>query len=248
MTTTLRPIALAIIFCTGSLAMTALADDKPEMRTLTVTGTGRVSAPPTKAEISVGVITQAATAREALAANTESMTTLQKVLKDSGVAAKDIQTTNLNIQPQYSQPAPFQPGQPQKEFVPRIVGYQVQNTVTITARELPKLGTLLDAVVTAGANQMNGITFQIDKPEALMDVARKQAMADARKKAEILAGEAGVVVGLPISIRDEVSSPAPPPMYGRGVMAMAKAPVPIAEGEQELSVDVHVVYEIKVPQ
>ncbi len=246
MTIRLRSLALAMPLLIGSLTVPASADDKPEMRTISVTGTGRVSAPPTTAEINIGVITQGATAKEALAANTESMTALQGVLKESGVASKDVQTTQLNVSPQYSQPAPFQPGQPQKEFVPRIVGYQVQNTVSITARDLAKLGTLLDAVVTAGANQMNGITFQIDKPESLLDVARKQAMADAKQKAELMAGEAGVVVGLPISIRDEISAPPAPPMMGRAMMSMAKSPVPIAGGEQELSVNVHIVYELKV--
>ena len=240
--------ASALILLFGS--QTVNADDRaPETRTISVSGTGKVSAPPSVADISVGVITQAPTARDSLSANSERMTALQSVLKDRGVAAKDVQTTQLSVQPQYSQPPPFQPGQPQKEFVPKIVGYQVQNTVQITARDLAKLGTLLDAVVEAGANQIYGISFRIDEPEALLDVARKQAMSDAKKKADLMAGEASVVVGLPISIRDE-SSPMPPSPMPKmmSMRAAASSPVPIAAGEQELSVTVHIVYELKIPK
>ena len=122
----------------------------------------------------------------------------------------------------------------------------------MTARDLTKLGELLDAVVTAGANQMFGISFRIDEPDALLDAARKKAMADARKKAELMAGEAGVVVGFPITIRDEPAPYVPQlhPMMGRAMMAMAAAApsVPMAAGEQELSVTVHVVYELKMPK
>ena len=91
------------------------------------------------------------------------------------------------------------------------------NTVSVTAHDLAKLGELLDAVVTAGANQMHGISFRIDAPDSLLDEARKRAMADARHKADLMAGEAGVVVGPPISIADAVdTSPPPPrPMMGR---------------------------------
>lgn len=224
-------------------------DDKPERKTITVTGQGKISAAPNVADINIGVVTQAETAREALSANTEKMTALQKTLKDRGVAAKDVQTTNISVTPRYSQPPQPVPGQQPREFTPRIVGYDVTNTVTVTARDLNKLGDLLDAVVTAGANQMNGISFRIDTPESLLDEARKKAMADAKHKADLMAGEAGVVVGPPISITDQEGPryPVPrAPMMGR-MMAM-DAPVPVSAGEQELSVSVHVVYELKMPK
>lgn len=220
-------------------------DMKPDLRTISVSGTGRISAAPNIADIDIGVVTQASTARDALSANNEQMETLHKVLKERGVAAKDIQTTNFNINPQYSQPPVPQPGVPQREFVPKIIGYNVQNSVRITARDLAKFGEVLDAVVTAGANQMHGIRFRIDGNESLLENARKKAMQEAKKKAELMAGEAGVIVGLPISIRDEASPmpPNPQPMMGRAMLSAAS--VPIASGEQELSVTVHVVYELK---
>ncbi len=233
--------------------LTAFGDDpRPLEKTISVSGHGKVSVPPNVADISVGVVSQAKTAREALSANSEKMEALQQVLKERGVAAKDVQTTNINVSPRYSQPPPHNPQNPVHEFVPQIVGYDVANSVSVTARDLAKLGALLDAVVTAGANQMHGISFRVDEPGAILDAARKKAMADAKKKAELMAGEAGVVVGFPISIRDEAASfPQPqfaPMMAGRAMNMMAAPSVPVAAGEQELSVTVHVVYELKVPK
>lgn len=249
----LPALAVACLLLTRLGDATARADEGKKIeRTITVSGEGKVSAAPDLADINVGVVTQAATAKDALAANTEAMTKIQAVLKERGVAAKDIQTTNINVQPQYSQPPRRPQGNPaasQEPFVPKIVAYQVINTVQITARDLDKLGSILDAVVQSGANQMNGISFRIEEPEKLLDGARKQAMANAKHKAELLAGESGVVVGPPITIQESGGfSPPPRPMMGfaRGEAMMAAAPVPVSAGEQELSVSVTVVYELQM--
>jgi len=172
---------------------------------------------------------------------------LQGLLKERGVAAKDVQTTQIQVNPQYSQPHPQPPGQPQAEFVPRILGYRVDNSVQVTSRKIPKLGELLDAFVQAGANQIHGIQFRVDEPEKLLDEARRRAMADARRKAELLAGEAGVVLGTPVSIQEEGASRPPPTPYAPRMMGMMAADrsVPVAAGEQEMSVTVQVIYEIK---
>lgn len=226
----------------------AAGEEKPMERTISVNGTGKVSAAPDVADINIGVVTQATTARDALAANTESMTAIHNLLKERGVAAKDIQTVNINVSPRYSQPNQPQAGQPQEPFVPKIVAYEVHNTVQITARDLTKLGGILDAVVQSGANQMNGISFRVEEPEKLLDQARKEAMADAKRKAEQLAGEAGVVVGLPITISESGGVSPPPRPYAARMMAASAAPVPVAGGEQELSVTVSVVFELKPAQ
>jgi uncharacterized protein YggE len=225
------------------------AGEKPGRRTISVSGHGKISAPPDLADIGIGVITQASTAREALTANSGQMTAMQAVLKEHGVAAKDIQSTSISVQPQYSQPPPLRPGQSQHEFEPKIIGYQVQHMVRITARDLASLGALLDATVEAGANQMHGISFRIREVDALLDAARKKAMADARKKAELLADEARLVVGPPIAIRDDASPyPSLPPMGGFRTMAAPSLSVPVAAGEQELGATVHVLYELKTPK
>lgn len=223
--------------------------DIDELPRISVSGTGTISAKPDLGDINVGVVTQAPTAREALTANTESMNKLLATVKEQGVAAKDVQTTNVNVNPQYSQPAPTRPGEAQNEFVPRIVAYQVTNTVHLKVRDLDKLGAILDSVVSAGANQIYGISFQIDKPEKLLSQARKQAVADARMKAEELAGEAGMVLGQPLRIIESGGGPAPiMPRMGRMMMADAAAAVPVAAGEQELSVSIQVEYELKSPK
>jgi uncharacterized protein YggE len=222
-----------------------------DRRTVSVSGLGKIASAPDVADISVGVVTEAQTARDALSANNQAMTTLSEQLKGRGVAARDIQTTNINLNPRYSQPQPPQPGQPpppHEGFTPPIVGYTVTNSVRVIVRDLDKLGELLDAVVTAGANQMNGISFRIEESRALLDEARKRAVADARRKAEQLCGELGVVLGDPVSINESGGfMPPPQPMMGRAMM-MAAESVPVSPGEEELSVSVQVVFEIKTPE
>ncbi len=243
------PPLLALFGLVAPALPSAAQEDGDMIPVVSVSGRGVISAAPDTADVNVGVVSQAATAREALSANNQAMAALIAKLKESGVAEKDVQTTNLSIQPRYSQPAPQPPGrQPQAEFVPRIVGYDVTNTVRVTARDLAKLGTLLDALVGSGANQMYGISFRIDEPEKLLDEARKRAMADAKRKATLLAGEAGVVLGTPIAIAESGGGPPPPmPMFRRGAMMAAEA-VPVAPGEQDLTVNVQVSYRIEPPK
>jgi uncharacterized protein YggE len=230
------------------LSTTAVAGKLSERPAISVSGTGTVAAVPDIAEVRVGVRSQAGTAQQALEANNRAMNALHEVLKERGVAAKDIQTTQVQVSPQYSQPQPN--SRPQGEFVPRVVGYLVDNTVQVTARQVSKLGALLDALVQAGANQVHGISFRVDRPETLLDEARRRAMADAKRKGEILAGEAGVVLGPPLKIEMD-EGPRPPTPYpvgyaGRAMMMAAPAPMPVAAGEQELAVTVRVVYELKL--
>ncbi len=246
--------ALGFLACVATVfasMSTRAEEEKARLSTISVAGRGKISALPDLAEINVGVATQAPTAQQALAANSEAMATLQALLKERGVAAKDIQTTQIQVNPQYSQPRPQLSSVQQAEFVPRIVGYRVDNSVQVTSRQIAKLGTLLDALVQAGANQVHGIQFRVDEPEKLLDEARKRAMTDARRKAEQLAGEAGVVLGTAISIREEGASMPPPMPYGSmpgmGMMA-AERSVPVAAGEQEISVSVQVIYEMKGPK
>jgi uncharacterized protein YggE len=229
-------------------ALTQAADDKEPRPKVSVTGVGKLSTIPDVAEIQVGVRTQAPTAGNALAANNEAMNALHAILKERGVASKDVQTSQIQVTPEYSQPGPRRANDPQGEFVPRVVGYRVDNVVQVTARQVDKLGALLDALVQGGANQIRGIAFRVDEPQKLLDEARKRAMADAKRKAEILAGEAGVVIGPPLQIDEEGTGSVPPPRFASFARAMpmaAAAPMPVAAGEQELSVRVHVAYELK---
>jgi len=234
------------------------ADEKSPQRTVTVVGQGRISAAPNVATINVGIVARASTAREALSTNNDRMASLQQVVKDRGIPAKDIQTSQFVVQPQYSQPpvqAPasplgFPPRQQSDNYVSKLIGYQVQNHVRITARDVTKLGPLLDAVVAGGANQVYGVDLRTDD-DSLLYEARKRAMADAKKKADVLAGEAGMVIGLPISMQEAypyaVSAPAAPTGIGYGLAAPTSS-VPISAGEQETTVSISVVYELKSPK
>jgi uncharacterized protein YggE len=227
------------------------AEEESEKPSITVSGVGQISAAPDMATISAGVVTEGPTAADALRANSQAMAAVQAAIKERGVAAKDLQTSNLSIQPKYSQqPQSPRQGQENQEFIPRIVGYTVSNTVTVRLRDLGKVGELLDVVVTTGANQIFGISFGIDKTDALLDEARKKAVADARRKAELLAGEAGMVLGAPRTITESGGTAPPQPMrFGRGMaMAMAAPEVPVASGELDLSVAVQVIYDLLPPK
>ncbi len=230
----------AIFFLVGGSAVDA-ADEGALRRTVSVSGRGKVSAPPSVASILAGVATQGASAREALSANNRTMASLQEILKGNEVAARDLQTIQVSVQPQYEPIS--QPGRPQ-----RVTGYEVNNQVRITVRDLAKLGGLLDAIVGAGSNQIYGVNFRTEGSETLLDTARRAAMADARRKAELLAGEAGLTLGTAISIRDDIGAYPYSPVQSAGPIAAAASPVPISVGEQELSAYVQVVYELKAPK
>jgi uncharacterized protein YggE len=250
-------IAIALILL-GSAPSSRGEDQRTETPSISVTGTGKISAMPDVADITLGVVTQAPAAKDASAANNEAMTRLHGVLKEHGVATKDIQTSQLQITPQYSQPQPQvlapgatpvpQPSPP--EFIPRIVGYRVENTVRIVSRQIDKLGPLLDTAVRGGANQISGISFRVDHPERLFDEARKRAMADAKRRAELLAGEAGVVLGHPLRIQEQSdSSIGGELLVGRGMPVGGFEPtpsMPVAPGELNLFTTVSVVYELKI--
>ncbi len=253
MNATTAPAMAACLALIGMVHVAKAQEDgasRDGRRTVTVSGVGKVSATPDVADISVGVVTDAPTAREALSGNNQAMRSLTEQLKARGLAEKDIQTDNISLNPRYSQPPdqPF-PGQPRpREFTPQIVGYSVTNSVRIVVRDLEALGDLLDAVVTAGANQMNGISFRVSEPEALKDEARTQAVADARRKASQLCDALQMTLGSPVEVVEGGGGfPPPQPMMARAMM-MAEDSVPISPGEQELSVSVQVVYEITVPE
>jgi uncharacterized protein len=266
---TLTALAFTISL-SGSLFGARGEDDSIKPHTIAVSATGKMPARPDIAEVTVGVVTQAPTAKDALAANNEAMSKLLQTLKAKGVAEKDIQTSQVQVAPQYTQPAmryvPATPGggfstephapqaplppAPPGEFVSRIVGYRVENTVRIVTRPVDRLGTLLDGVVQAGANQIYGIAFRIENPDQLIDEARRRAMAQAKHKAKILADEGGVVLGLPLKIEEHDGGAPPSIAFFRNELAPAAAApsMPIAPGEQEISVTVSVVYELKQPK
>ena len=224
---------IALVFSVMFAAPSALADAAP--RTLTVNGTGEVRAVPDQAPLSTGVVTQAATAAAALAANSRAMNAVFDTLKRAGIAEKNIQTSNFSVSPQYGNP---KPGGAQ-----RITGYQVSNTVTVTVIGLDKIGPAIDALVAAGSNQIDGPTFSLADPKPLLAKAREEAVKDATARAQTLAAAAGVTLGPIISISEGGGEYSPPQPLGRMMLA-AKAPTPIASGEESVSASVSIAWEI----
>jgi uncharacterized protein YggE len=223
-------IAAGTLLAAPALAQTAL----PAM--ISVTGEATVSAAPDLAQIEAGVTSEAKTAREASEANNAAMGKVLQALKGAGIAEKDFQTSRLSLQPQS---APNRPGPS------AIVGYRASNRVTIRLRDVTKLANVIDTLVGAGANDIGGINFMVSNASKLLDEAREQAVADARRKAEIYAKAAGVTLGAPLSISEE-GSPGPMP-YRKMAVGMA-ASVPVAQGEETLQVTVSVSWAIKSAQ
>lgn len=245
---TLVRIILTMGFCMAASGQARSGDTKGgtgvDKHVIVVTGSAEVRAVPDLARINVGVVTSAATAAAALAENNTSMNALFGVIKAQGVADKDIRTSNLSVQPQYSQPQPGQRG----EFVPRVVGYQVSNTVYVTLRQIDKLGPMLDILIANGANQVYGISFDIDKADELLDKVRGKAVADARRLAELYCSGDQVKPGRILQIEESGGDFGPRPMMDKmgGMRAMAMAaPAPVAAGESSLEVRVRVAFALE---
>ncbi len=234
---TLALTAIGLPLAAASLsAAPALAEETKLPRVMTLTGHGEVRQAPDTVTVSAGVTTQGATAAEALSANTAAMTKVMETLKAGGIPDKDIQTSNFSVQPRYDY----------NNNPPKLEGYDVSNSVTVTLHDVAALGGLLDKLVQAGSNQINGISFGIEKPDQALDEARKAAAADARRKAEVYAAATGVKLGPIVSISEQQAY-TPPPMQMRAAMKaeMAPAPVPVAAGEQTLAMDVTITWEIQ---
>jgi uncharacterized protein YggE len=222
------------------LFMTPLAANAQEksMPTISVVGEGLAAARPDMAVISVGVVSQAPRARDALAQNSKSMTDVIASVKEAGIEARDIETSQISLRPQYSYP-----GQGSRE-APKLVGYEASNNVSIRVRAFEKLGGLLDSLVTSGANQIRGIELTLAEPGPLRDQARAAAMKDAIRKAEILADAAGVRIVRLFSVAEDIADAPRPVAMRMSAEAAPRAPVPIEAGEQEIRGRVTAVFEI----
>jgi len=230
-------IPVAAILATGFaatslLAAPARAESEPPA-VISVTGEAKISAPPDLVQIDGGVTSEAKTAREASEANSAAMGKVLLALKGAGIDEKDYQTSRLSLQPQSSS---------KSSGPPTITGYRASNRVTIRLRDVTKVANVIDTLVSAGANDVGGINFMVSQASKLLDQAREQAIADARRKADIYAKAAGVTLGAPISISEEGS---PAPMQFRKLAAPMAASAPVAQGEETIGVTVSVSWAIK---
>jgi len=224
---------------------TALASPAFAAGTMQMSGHGEIMAKPDTAYVTSGVTSQAATAKDALAANTADMTALIGVLKDAGVAEEDIQTSGFAVNPNYIYSD--QRDANGYQLPPKISGYTVTNSVTVHVRDLSILGTMLDKEVSVGANTINGINFAVENPSALYDQARKAAFADAKGKADLYADAAGVGLGAIENISENQGYTQPPQPYLYKATAAAadrSAPVPVEAGQLTFSIDVAITWDL----
>lgn len=199
----------------------AMADDV--MRRISVTGEAQVEATPDMATLSLGVTSEAEEAADAMSQTSDAVARILERLTGMGLEQRDVQTQSLTLNPVWSNQTEMEPQRAE------ITGYAASNIVLVRVRDMEALGGILDAVVADGANEFNGLSFGMQNPDELADEARKQAVAVARAKAELLAQAAGVTLGEVVSITDQDRGrPAPRMME----MTMAKdGGMPVASGE-----------------
>lgn len=227
---------LLLTACAPLAAPASTAD--PARNTIAVTGSGSAYGAPDIATVQVGVQSRNADPKTAVNENTGRMNAIMDALKALGVEAKDLQTANFSVAAQQDyDPAT---GQARDTFT-----YVVDNTLTVTVRDLAKLGDALSGAVAAGANSIYGVSFSVSDRAKLEAEARTQAMADAKTRAEALAQAAGVTLGAPITISEYLSGPVPLQYAELRSMAAADAAVPVATGQMQINLQVSVTYEIR---
>ncbi|MBL8554002.1 MAG: SIMPL domain-containing protein [Phenylobacterium sp.] len=214
------------------------ADTLFKATTLNLSAYGETRVAPDMATITLGVMTEGKTAAEAMQANAARMAAVMASLRKAGIADRDIQTSNLNLNPQYR----YQENQP-----PLLVGYQASNNVSVTVHDLKRLGAAVDASVSAGANQVNGIAFGLDDPTAAENAAREAAVKALAAKADLYARATGHRISRLVSLSEGGGyTPQPPmPMELFAMAAQAKdAGTSISGGELKVRIDISGLYEL----
>lgn len=220
--------------------------------TVSFSGEGKVLAKPDIALTTLTILTEATTSKAAQDNNSKKSEAVMDFLKKQEIDEKDIKTVSYNIYPQYSYPRPYSPTQsympPDYYSNPKITGYQVNETIEVKIRDLGKVSSILDGVVTAGVNQISGLQFDIDDKEKLKAEAREKAVADAKKKADELEDQVDIKLGKIINYTEGFNG-WPAPMYYKAAefdsAEMGGGGPDIATGQNEVVVNVTITYQIK---
>ena len=232
-------ISAAAMTAAPAASQDAVAVVRPVAGTrLDISATGSVSRVPDLAIISAGVVTKSPTASGAIADNAARMERVRAALKRAGIADRDIQTSSINLNPDYR----YDNNQP-----PVLTGYQASNSVSIRFRDIRNTGKILDALVAQGANQINGPSLTIDKPEAAYDEARTKALAAGRARADLYARSLGMRVTRLLSV-SEGGTNMPRPPYPMAMMAQAErsdAKTAIEPGSQDLEITLGMSFELQ---
>ena len=235
----LSALALLLLSACAPASATSQALANEAKRQISVNGVGQVYVAPDIAYINVGVRSQADTVSEALEQNKAQAQAIKETLVSAGIEEKDIQTSSFNVYPQS-----------EYDYQGTITGtfFVVENNVFVTVRELNSLGEVLDAVAKSGANNIYGISFDLQDKTSAQSQARALAVESARSQAQELAELAGVELGEILSISTSYSYPTPYYGYGMGVGgggAAVESAVPIAAGQMQISADVTIIFEIQ---
>ncbi len=204
----------------------------PKPGTISVGGTGSVETEPDTATTSFGVVTQGATAKEAMAQNSTAMTNVIEALKRAGVAAKDLQTQYVSLDPRYDNQGR------------EVQGYNASNSVVARVRDLTQVGSVIDAAIAAGANGVSGPSLSREDRDKLYNDALEKAVADAKSKAEVLARAAGVAVGPVQSVSENQQGGGGPMPMGYAMRAAGDA-TPIEAGTTQITASVRVVFTLR---
>ena len=235
-------LVVALMFGAAALPSAAVAQQAAITQTITgtrldINATGEVTRVPDLAVISAGVVSRSPTASAALQDTADKMTRVIAALKRAGVADRDIQTSNVSLNPEYRYP---------ENQSPQLVGYTASNSVTIRFRDIRNSGKILDALVAQGANQISGPSMTVDKPETALDEARAKAIAVGRARAELYARSMGLRVVRIVSVNEGGGYAPPPPMpvamYARGERDSS---TPVQPGEQKLQVNLAMTFELQ---
>lgn len=224
-------VAVAALSLRPGPAVGALATDAdPVVHTITVVGTAAVTRVPDTARVSVGVGVTRSTVKAARDAAAKSMTAIIASIKALGIDEKDIKTTGIDLSPQYS-----------NSSTPKITGYRMSEQLQVTVRDMAKAGDVVDTATAKGANEVNGLWFEVGDPVSAMDEARAAAIAQARTSAQKMAAAAGVSLGGVVSISESVASSPGPYYYGDAMRAVETT---IQPGTQDVQATVTVTFEI----
>lgn len=230
------PLAALAFAALAATAIPASAQSPGTQRQISIQGEGKASAAPNEAVIGGGTQVQARTAREAMEGNSAAMRQVQQALKQAGIAERDVATSALTLRPVIDYGSGNRP---------RVTGYTAGHRVEVRVRDLTSLGDVLDRMVAAGANQIDGLDLTVSDWSAKVDEARIAAIADARRKAEALAQAAGARLGKVLTITEHGGAMPPPMARSAPARSLsASGPTPVATGDQTFRLSVSVVWEL----
>lgn len=217
----------------------ARAAETTETHSLAVTATAQVRAVPDMAVLQLGVTTRGSTAQEAMAKNNAAMNQIVDALKKLGIPDNQLQTSYINLSPVYSNPPPRDP-----PIAPQLIGFEASNVLAAMLTDLTKLGPAIDVSVAGGANQIQGISFQLSDDQPFKLKALQAAGARARAKAEALAAGLGVTISS-VETASEAEVQVTPVNRGVAAPSAADGGVPVLAGELIVQAQVQVQFAIK---